>query len=122
MAPNYFLAHHHERRPLKRLQSLPTKAIVERAKQMCEQLHLDTRGLAKLAGIEQSLLRRLLRGEIEPGEQMLRQLHTALDAIGNALLEQERRGEICTHCGRKGHWGRDCPKIAAVMRGRQGVR
>lgn len=122
MAPNYFMAAHPDRLRHKRPQSLVTKQIVERAERICEQTRLTPQSLAQLAGIEWTFLRRLLRAELEPGEQMLRQLHQTLDAIDKTLLEQERRGEMCTACSKRGHWRPSCPEVAAAKRGRKGGR
>jgi ribosome-binding protein aMBF1 (putative translation factor) len=105
-----------ERLRAKKPQSLVTKKTIERVHSVCEKTHLTQRHVAHLAGIGTTTLRRIMNEEREPEEQVLQKLHQALDAIEKTLLEQDRRGEMCTYCGKKGHWRPDCPEVAALMK------
>lgn len=74
-------------------QSLVTKLSVRRIEALVEKTHLTQTEIGRLAGVSQSWMGSLMRGEVEPGEKVLHRLHDTLDAMEATLLPGATDGQ-----------------------------
>lgn len=67
-------------------QSLVTKMTAQRIEGLCKETHLTLAHVARLSGVADTTVKRLVRGTAEPTEETLERLHKALDAAESTLL------------------------------------